>query len=139
MVQGTSIKVIIWPTILRVILIILLLIVTYFTWGTTIDFINNWLGYRLPDGFFGYSFADWGLALNLALIFWGGIIFSALGRVVDYLFIFLLIAFGVWGWSGTENITLIMWSSFIGIIVLSNLIGFGLKLLRQKFLPQVKV
>jgi hypothetical protein len=128
----------IW-VILRIVLFIIIILGSAFICEPFYNFLTETLAYTRPSGFFGFTFADWELAWFLTFTLLGGIIFGALGKKIDYFFIAILIALDIWEWTGTENITPSIWMLLIAVIVGSNAIGFALKLLRQKFLPNWKV
>lgn len=85
------------------------------------------------------SGADWDLAWVLTNVFLCGVIFGTIGKKTDYVFIAAAIAIAIWEFTGTENVTPSLYLTLLATIVASNLIGFGLKLARQKFLPKLKV
>ncbi len=124
---------------MRIVLFFFLLIVSYYISDPFHEFILGSLAYKIPPGFFIDSWADWSLAWFLTFTLLGGIIFGALGKKIDYFFIALLIALDIWEWTGTDNITQQIWITLIGTIIVSNILGYILKLLRQKFLPKLKI
>lgn len=123
----------------RIVLFFVIVITSALISDPVHNFILNVLQYKTPSGFFGFTLADWDLALFITSTFFIGVIFGGLGRKIDYIFIALLIILDIWEWTGTENITLNLWVTLIVTIIVSNAIGFGLKLLRQRFLPKLKV
>lgn len=104
-----------------------------------LDILENYLGYKTPSGFFGFTFADAFVALDLGLLFWGSLIFGILGKKIDYLIVFLLLLSALWEYFGTETITTNMYIGLVIALLVGSVIGFVLKLARQKFLPKLKV
>lgn len=99
------------------------------------NFNENIFQYINPPGFFAMaSLAESLLALDLALVFWSGIILGASGKKSDYILIVLIILYALWGYSGTTNVTSQMYLGLIGAAILGNAIGYGLKLARLKWL-----
>ncbi len=123
----------------RIILFIVIVIGSAFISDPFHNLLIDVLGFKNPEGFFIGSWAEWSLALFLTFTLIGGVIFGSLGKKIDYFFIAILIALDIREWIGTENITLNIWLALIATIIVGNAIGFGLKLLRQKFLPRLKV
>ena len=97
------------------------------------------MGYNTPDVFWGGGLDDAFIALGLTLVLWSGIIFGALGKIQDYCFIGFCLVFGLWDYNGTSTVTYGMFWGLIGAALTGNAIGFGFKLLRQRFLPKLKV
>lgn len=138
MVQRSTIKTAL-GIVLRVILLIGIIFGSAFILYPFHNLIVGSLSYKIPEGFFQTSTADWELSWLLTSTLIGGMIFGTLGKKIDYIFIAMFIALDIWEWTGTENITLQIWFVLVAVILAGNIIGFALKLLRQRFLPKVKV
>lgn len=121
--------------ILRFSLLIGVFVLSFFTGNFFHDFNENVFHYVNPSGFFAMaSWAEWSLAFDLALVFWSGLIFSYLGKKSDYILIVCIILYAIWGYSHTDNVTPNMYLGLIGVTLLSNAIGYALKLARLKWL-----
>lgn len=125
--------------ILRIVLICLTVYVAAYTLPIALEILRSDLGYQNPNTFWGGNITDDFESLALTLPFWSGIIFGALGRKVDYIIIGLFLALGIWEYTGTETTTAQMYLGLAAATVIGNLVGFTFKLLRQKFLPKLKV
>jgi hypothetical protein len=135
MVQGTQAIKVIKDILFRFALLIVVLVATYFSTDIFHNLNDSTFHYINPPGFFAMaSLAEWFLALDLALIFWSGVIFGALGKKSDYIFIVLIILYAFWGYSGTSNVTSQMYLGLIGVAVLGNFLGYILKIGRQNWL-----
>lgn len=122
--------------LLRVFLFVVILVVGFYGSLPFYDFLTNDLGYKETcSGFCAFEGFGIGiLALILSYSFWVGIVFGALGKKADYIFIgsvFLLILY-LFAQETEKKWELLI--SFIILAVISNAIGFVLKILRQKFL-----
>jgi len=136
MVQKRSTS-IVFGVLLRVVLLAVVSVAAFYTSPNVLDMLNNYFGYRTPGGFF--TLADIFVSLDLALVFWSGIFFGVLGRKIDYILIGLFVILAVWEFSSIETATTNMYLGLVGIVVISNATGFALKLLRQRFLPKLKI
>lgn len=139
MVQKSSSVSIILQILLRVILFIIVLGLSLFTPFQVHDLIVNNLGYVKPSGFFGFTLADWEIAHILFATFLVGITFGTLGKKIDYAMILILFCLASFDYYSVENMTSRVYSGLLGAALLGNLIGFLLKLARQKFLPKLKI
>jgi hypothetical protein len=139
MVQNSRAWIIVWKVLIRVIFFCGAVWLAAYTSGFALDILENNLGYKTPDVIWGGNLVDGFVGLGLSLVFLGSIIFGILGKKVDYFIIFCFIALGFWDFWSTSTVTLNMYLGLIGAAILGNAIGFGLKLLRQKFLPKVTV
>lgn len=92
--------------------------------------------YQNPAGFFIPSLADWGLAFALAVVFWSGTLFGLIGKKIDRILILFFILFGLWTYVYTDNITPQMYLGLVGVALLGNTIGYGLKLARLRWLKK---
>jgi hypothetical protein len=139
MVQKSRTGSIIWKVSLR----LLALFISFFIaiWGssTAIVILKNYLGYVTPEGFFGFTLTDDFVSLDLMLVFLSGIFLGTLGKKADYFIFIVIFLQALWEYNGTSTITDAMFFGLFGAALIGNAIGFGLKLLRQKFLPKLKV
>lgn len=102
------------------------------------DFIINNFDFIDPGGFFGFSLADWEVTWVFSVILLSGVVFGTLGRKIDYFLIGILTLFGIYDYSvpiSSPKMYLVLALA----IVAGNIIGFTLKLLRHRFLPNWKV
>ena len=127
-------KKIITEVAFRFFLLILVFTVALFTSDPAHQFLTKYLQYQLPSGFFGLTLADWTLAWTLTSLFWGGVVFGALGKKVDFVFFFLIVLFALWEYTGTENVTSQMYLGLVVVAVVGNAIGYLLKLGRERWL-----
>lgn len=122
--------------IFRIFLLIIVVGISLFFFPSTVhEFVTEVLEYQRPTGVLGLSRSDWIIAWIMSASFWVGIVFGALGKKIDYIFIlsfFLLMSLNHFY---TANMTWLVYSGFVGATVIGVLLGFGLKLLRQKFFP----
>jgi hypothetical protein len=134
MVQKSRALNIALAVLLRILLIVVASIIGLFFFPITIhDFVINTLGYIVPSGFFGFTFADWDVAWIISSALWVGILLGTLGKRIDYAFILLFFITSSFEYLYTENMTLLVYSGLVGATIIGNIIGFGLKLLRQKY------
>ena len=134
MVQKSSAKSVGLGILLRILFLVLALGIGVFFFPFTIhDFVVNTLGYQKPSGFFGYSFADWEIAWLLCSVLWAGIIFGTLGKKVDYIFFSVIFFFTLWDYSYPPAVPFKVYLGLMGGAAIGNVIGFGLKLARQRF------
>jgi hypothetical protein len=118
----------------RLFLLFAILILSALTSTIAHDVILNIFGYQIPSDFSDTgSWADWSLAFVTTSLFWSGIIFGTFGEKIDYVFVALTILFAAWEYIYSSNITPQMYLGLIGVAVIGNLIGFCLKLARQKW------
>jgi hypothetical protein len=139
MATKSRAAVIVWGILLRIILLCVVIALAAYSAHFFLDILENYLGYKTPSGFFGFTFADAFVALDLGLLFWGSLIFGILGKKIDYLIVFLLLLSALWEYFGTETITTNMYIGLVIALLVGSVIGFVLKLARQKFLPKLKV
>lgn len=134
MVQKSLATSIILETVLRVLLLIICIAIGIYFFPVTIhNFVVNTLGYQKPAGFFGFTFADWEVSWLISSSLFSGIIFGALGKKIDYIFIVILFFLSSLDFLFTENITFVVYLGLSGSAILGNVIGYGLKLARKKF------
>ena len=134
MVQRSRTTSIILGIFLRIFLFVVAVFLGIYLFPITIhDFVTNTLGYIRPSVFFGFTWADWDVGWMMALSLWIGVIFGTLGKRGDYIFIALFFFLASLDYFYTDNMTLLVYSGLVGATLLGNAIGFGLKLLRQKY------
>ena len=136
--QSPSIISIFGTAFIRVVLLIVVVVITWLTSIFFWEIIKNYLGYQTPEVFFSFV-TDLVVIFGFGLIFWGSIMFGALGRRWDYLIIIVLTGWGFYSYTFIEEGTARMFLGLIGAAIIGNAIGFALKLLRQRFLPKLKV
>ena len=124
--------------LLRAALLAIIAILTWFSGYLFWEVIKNYIGYQTPGVFFSFV-SDLIVIFGLGLTFWGGVFFGALGRWWDYLLITILTGWSLYSYSLIEENTAHMLLYLMAAALLANAIGFALKLLRQKFLPNLKV
>jgi hypothetical protein len=139
MVQNSRASVIVWNILLRLLLFIVVIIVGFFPPLQLYLFINEGLGYVSPGGFFGFDFSDWEVTWIIAWTFWSGLIFGMLGKKIDYFIILFFVLFALYDFSTPTPVNPNLYILLVSTIVSSNVIGFALKLARQKFLPGWRV
>lgn len=132
MVQRSRIIKIILEVGVRVVLLVAVFFIGLFSSTPAYNFIES-TGYQPSDGFFGSSWGNWELAWVLASVFWGGIIFGFLGKNIDYIFFALLFVFAVWEYLYPPTMPSQVYVGLVATAIISFLIGFGLKLVRQRF------
>jgi len=138
MFQKIKFKTILFEILVRVLLVgIGIGIGIYFFPLTIHDFVVNTLGYQKPSGFFGFTLADWNVSWFVSATLWIGIIFGTFGKKIDYIFISIMFTVFSLSFLSTENMTLLVYSGLIGSTIIGNILGFILKLLRQRFFPKV--
>lgn len=138
MVQKSRIGLVIWYILLRIFFLCLLVWVAGELYSPTLDLLKNNLGYHTPNSFLDV-FINWAAAWDLDSVFLACIFFGILGGRIDYFIITIFIILGFWDFHGIETVNIQMYLGLFGAAVLGNAIGFGLKLLRKKFLPKLKV
>ena len=131
MVSGTRAK--LMYGLLRTSFILATIVLAAYTTSPFFELNQNVFHYQNPSGFFIASWAEGVLAWVLALIFWSGILFGALGRRIDYILVALFIIFGLWNYFYTDNVTPQMYLGLFGVALLGNAIGYMLKLARLKW------
>lgn len=120
--------------ILRIILIVVAFGIGAFFFSNTIHgFVLDTLKYQIPNGFFGFTFADWDVAWFISSSFWIGIIFGTIGKKIDYYVVFLFFILFSFDFFYTENMTSLVYSGLVGATILGNLIGYMLKIGRQNY------
>jgi hypothetical protein len=139
MVQNSQFALIIWKISIRIIILIITVVVANQTFPQGLEILQNYLGYKTPDVIWGENLVDGIVAIGFGVVFWGGILFGSLGKKVDYFFILIFIVLGLWDFWTTSTVTTAMYLGLIGAAVVGNVIGFVLKVLRQKFLPKLEV
>jgi hypothetical protein len=87
------------------------------------EFVTDLLGYQKPSGFFGFSFADWSVTLIMSTSLWVGILFSFLGKKIDYIFIVGFFALASLDYYFTGNMTWLVYSGLVGATILGVTIG----------------
>ncbi len=120
---------------IRILLFIVVIVLSYFSSNITSQFVTD-LGYQNPSGFFGFSLTSMFLALWLSLVFWSGVVFGAWGRKVDYIIITAITLFALWDYLSAENLTQELKQTFVISVIAGNLIGYILKLGRERFLAR---
>ncbi len=125
--------------LLRIILLCIVSVLAYYSIPFFLNILEKYLGYTTPSGFFGFTLSDGFVSLDLGLLFWGSLIFGALGKKTDYLLTILLLASALWEYIGLETITKNMYLGLVATLLIGSAIGFALKLARQKFLPKLKI
>lgn len=138
MVQKQRISLIVWYIFLRIFLFVGVVLISVYTSEYSLGLLDK-LGYQTPNVIWGGNLVDASIELGFVMAFWSGIILGILGRKIDYILIILFLLFGFWDFYTTETVTTNMYIGLISAAILGNAIGFGLKLLRQKFLPGLKV
>jgi hypothetical protein len=131
--------VIILQILIRIITFCLIILASDKILNLSLEILKDYLGYITPDTIFDINLADPLIAFLLVLPFWCGAMFGILGRKFDYAIIILCIAFSFFGYYGTETVTTKMYLGLVIAAILGSAIGFALKLLRQRFLPKLKV
>lgn len=111
-------------------------LLAFYTSDISLEILKNYLAYTTPLVDWGDLLVDASIAVSLGMVFWGALLFGAIGKKVDYLFIFLFTLFGFLNFYITETVTIQMYLGLIAAIIIGNAIGFALKLLRQRFLPK---
>ena len=121
--------------LLRVILFIGIVLVSIFWVGPWKDLVAGMLGFKeICDGFLCFQGLETELlAIILSWSLWFGIIFGTLGKKSDYLLISITFIFTFFLFTQESGKTLEMFFGLIAITAIGNAIGFGLKLLRQRF------
>lgn len=137
MVSGKRIGIILLTVTTRIFLFVAVLVMSLYLSPPFEDLNRIVFDYRKPSGFFGFTLSEAFLALTLSLTLWSGIIFGAIGRKIDYVFIGLVFVLAFWEYSSAENVTPQMYLGLIGVAVLGNFLGYLLKLARQRWLPGV--
>lgn len=139
MVQNSRTTITIWASFLRIILFIAVIAVGFFPPLQLYTFINQDLGYVSSGGFFGFDFSNWEVTWVMYWTLLSGIVFGTLGKKIDYFIILFFIFFAIYDYSTPIPVNQNLYLALTITIVVSNAIGFGFKLLRQKFLPKLKV
>ena len=139
MVQKHSALIIFWRILLRIIFLIVVFLIAGYESQFAFSVLQDYLGYQTPDIFWGGGLVDSFISFELSFIFLSGILFGALGRKIDYLLNAIFIIYGLWDYNGTSTVTYGMFWGLVGAAIIGNIIGFVLKLLRQKFLPKLVV
>ncbi len=135
MAQKSSVVKITLAILSRILLLLAAVICGAFFFQITIhEFVVDTLKYQLPSGFFGFTFADWDISWFIASSFLAGIFFGTLGKKMDYVFIITFFGLSSLDFLYTENMTALIYSALVAATVIGNVIGFGLKLLKQKYL-----
>ena len=136
MVQRSRTITIALDVVFRLLGLVPILIISSFIYLPFYDLIKNYLRYSEPGTIF-ISFGGLGthlMAIEMAFVFLLGMIFGAIGKKVDYIFIATFFALISLHSFAAANVTVIVYLSFIFITVFGISVGFGLKLVRQKFL-----
>ncbi|HVV38890.1 MAG TPA: hypothetical protein VHD31_01015 [Candidatus Paceibacterota bacterium] len=117
---------------MRMFWLIFVLVIGFILVDGFIPFVTQYLGYSESSTFFGafQGFATDFLALVFSYALWVSVIFGALGKKADYIIITL---YAFLGFFLLYNLSLKIYLGFIGVTILGNLIGFCLKLWRQRF------
>ena len=135
MVQGAQIVGVVQAILIRILLLALVFTAVYFTTDIFHNFNENTFHYINPPGFFSMaSLAEWFLALDLALVFWTGVMFGAVGKKTDYILIATIFLYALWGYSGAANVTQQMYLGLIGVALLGNALGYMLKVGKERWL-----
>ena len=134
MVSGTRAIKIFGALFLRILLLIGVLTVGLLTAVPFHEFNENVLGYSRPSGFFGFTLADWELAWLLSSVFWSGIVFGMLSKKIDYAFIIIIFLFVLWDYSYPPAVSTSMYTGLFGVALLGNVLGYMLKLARQRWM-----
>jgi hypothetical protein len=139
MASKHPVAVIVWKISLRFIFLIAVFTFAFYCSDVSFEILKKYLGYITPPGFFGFTLADFFVSLELGSVFISGIMFGALGQIIDYPVTLLFLIWGLWDYHGIPTVTTNMYLGLLGAIIIGNLIGFALKLFRQRFLPKLKV
>ena len=132
MSKGVKITV---DILVRILLLAALVVVSAYLSDPAHNLLVNELGYQNPAGFFMPSWADSILAWNLTFVLLSLITFVSLGKKLDYGILFLVLLLTLWIFTGTDNVTPPVYLVLIGVGVVGSAIGYGLKFLRLRFLP----
>lgn len=124
---------ILWSIVWRILLLIPIAVGSLFLQDPFYSFLINTLHYQEPPGFFGFNPYFLGPGWVLSWTFWSGITYQIIGRKIDIYFIVGIFIFSIWNLYITQNVTSNIHIALIGVALLGNIIGFGLKLLRQRF------
>jgi hypothetical protein len=117
----------------RAAILVGLVVVSFFV-ASPFWYINDSLfNYQRPSGFFGFSLTDAFLAWTLSLTFLNAIMFGAIGKKVDYVFIILVTILAFLEYWSADNVTPQMYLGLVGIALVGNAIGYALKLARLKW------
>ncbi len=110
--------------LLRFGLLILIAILGYVCWPL-FNFINvSVLQFHVGNAFGTYALI--GYATILGWVFWGSVIFGALGKIVDYVLFTLIFCLALWLYISTNSTP--MYVGLIGVAATGNIIGYVLKL-----------
>lgn len=139
MVQKSRIAVKFLWAVVRIALFVGIIALSAFISDPFHSLILDHLHYQIPEGFFSGSWADWSLAWVLTNVFLSGVIFGTLGKKIDYAFIAAAIGIAIWEFTGTANVTSALYITLLTTIAISNIVGFCLKLVRERFLPKLKI
>ncbi len=133
MVQKSQDAIITRMVLLRVFLFVVILVVGFYGVASFESFVRDSLHFKETcSGLFCLNGIETGLmALILSYSFWIGVIFGTLGKKADYIIIGILTILALVSFYGLD---LQMYLGLIEVIFAGNLIGFILKILRQKFL-----
>jgi len=132
MVSGKTITHMILGIVARIFILVLSVVLGFFTSAPAHEFNTAFFDFQRPNGFFGFTLADWELAMALSTTFWSGLIFGAIGKRIDYIFIGLTWAFTLWMYATTENVTPAMYGGLAAVALGGLGIGYLLKVLRTK-------
>lgn len=117
--------------IIRVLLFIFVFLIGIFTAGYFELFNRLVLDYRFSDLLESYGAILNGLVLSW--VFWSSITFGCLGKKFDYyLIVILFLSAGTVYWGSGPK----MYLGLIGIVLISNTIGYLLKLARMRWIEQ---
>ena len=122
-----------WQIISRVCLLVATFILSL--WGATPFeiFLKTFINFQETNGFFGFTFSSAILGFFLSWVFLSGLILFILGKKLDYFFFGTILLFTVFIFIRTPNVTLSIYFSLILTTLAGIIIGYILKLARQKF------
>ncbi len=139
MVQKSRTSTIVLGIFLRVFIILAVVVFSYYSSNISLEILRDYFGYRTPLVDWGDILVDASIAISFGMTFWAALLFGVIGKKIDYIFIMLFLLFGFLNFYFTETVTFQMYIGLITGLVFGSLIGFVLKLLRQRFLPSWKI
>jgi len=139
MAQKHPVAIVAWKILLRIVLFCMMVYLAAYESVFALNILWNYLGYVTPEGFFGFTFTDDFVSVELPLVLFGSIFFGVLGKKIDYILIFLILLQALWEYNSTSTVTYGMFWGLVGAAIIGNVIGLILKLLRQRFLPKLVV
>jgi hypothetical protein len=123
-----------YSILIRIVVLLPIAVVSFYLQDPFYSFLIKTLHYQEPSSFFGFNLYVFGIGWVLSWMFWSGIVYGSMGKKIDMIFLALIFIFSVWNVYATENVTPIIYLGLIGVALVGSAIGFGIKLIRQRFL-----